>query len=116
MQFKTKRGLVDIPNDEVLAASRDIASSAVATCETAGPAGSLGVGGGCLEVSSAEALCREWDNEAAWWEKSADKHQIAQNWSDAHSALAKSVTFDACARRLRRLMAAAKSRQPQDNT
>lgn len=44
MQFKTKLGLVDIPNEDVLAASRDIMSSAVATDEIAGPLGSLCTG------------------------------------------------------------------------
>lgn len=44
MQFKTKRGLVDIPNEDVLAASRDIMSSAQAAVENRGAPKLVGTG------------------------------------------------------------------------
>lgn len=53
MQFRTKLGLVDIPNDEVMAASRDIAGSAASTSESAAPSGAFSVAGGSGSVSSA---------------------------------------------------------------
>lgn len=115
MQFKTKSGLVDIPNDEVMAASRDIASSAGSTSETAAPSGSLGVGGGCLEVSSAEALCVEWKSWAAVWHKRCDAAQARKDYDDVRLSNARAEIYEECEKELRRLVERAKSRQPQDN-
>ena len=116
MQFRTKLGLVDIPNEDVLAAARDIAGSGRGPCESAAPLGALAVASCCLEVSSAEALARDWDAETGRWDAAADKHQANKDWREALLAHAKAETFETCARRLRRQIADAKSRQPQDNT
>lgn len=51
MQFRTKLGLVDIPNEEVLSAARDIAGSELSPYEIAASLGSLGVGGGSKRPS-----------------------------------------------------------------
>lgn len=44
MQIKTKLGLVDIPNEVIMAAARDIAGSADSTPVIAAPSGSLCTG------------------------------------------------------------------------
>lgn len=43
MQFRTKLGLVDIPNEDVLAAARDIAGSGRGPSKSAAPLGALAV-------------------------------------------------------------------------
>lgn len=53
MQLKTKLGLVDIPNDDVLAASRDIMSSADGPSKVAAPSGAFSVAGGSASVTDA---------------------------------------------------------------
>lgn len=114
MQFRTKLGLVDIPNEEVLSAARDIAGSAIASCETAGPSGSLAVATCSLPVSSAEALMRKWRKDLDLFQKlyeACDPTDMVNrgNWLGRISALGTAH------QELRREMASANVRQPEEN-
>ncbi len=66
MQFRTKLGLVDIPNEEVLSAARDIAGSAIAPCEIAGPLGSLAVATGSERLWQALQLKADMFDYLCW--------------------------------------------------
>ncbi len=100
MQFKTKLGLVDIPNEDVLAAFRDIMSSAQAPVEDR-EASQL-VGSDAVVVvrrSSAAALLSRWDEDIEQRKREAGMMTCAD--------------LVRCAKDLRRLLASRNERQPQ---
>jgi hypothetical protein len=71
MQFRTKLGLVDIPNEEVLRASREIMGSAEGTPEIAAPVGAFPPPAtGSVSVMDLIAAER--------------KRQIAKGWTPEH--------------------------------
>ena len=73
--------------------------SAIEASEIACKSARCALATGCLEVSSAEALIKRWEEEARY-----TNYRLVQ------------ATLNRCASDLRREMGAAKSRQPQDNT
>lgn len=113
MQFRTKLGLVDIPNEEVLSAARDIAGSERSPSEIAAPSGSLGVGGGSLPGLDAKWLADLWDAEA-------DAHRMnSARTGNTHTSKsrfnARADQLESCAKELRRLAGLTISRQAEEN-
>lgn len=88
------------------------AASELATSETAGPAKVVAaVATGSLPVVEAESLCAEWEDKAKGW-------QQMSRGRDPEAQLRVNGMCEAlkqCARQLRRRMAAATERQPEEN-
>lgn len=85
--------------------------------KVAAPAGSLGVGGGCLEVSSAEVLdvASYLDERAADWRNCQLRHEKAGEALESVEYFKARKVLKHCSEILRRHAAALKKRQPQDN-
>lgn len=113
MQFRTKLGLVDIPNEDVLRAASDIAPRVDGSHEPRPHAGALGVARGSLPGQSAEALASNWEDRAKGLQIQA---AAAGSMELKGRLICSSDVFWLCARQLRRQMVAGNERQPEENT
>lgn len=79
----------------------------------AAPSGALGVATGSLPVSSAEALCRVWQNREQSHQGAAVAEQFSASGDMRHTYAANA--YRDCVAMLRREMARAIKRQPEEN-
>lgn len=97
MQFRTKRGLVDIPNEDVLAAARDIMSSAQAPVDDRGASPLVGTGSLVVLPDIAElpravrqrvkALSQDQWTEADWQDLLNTQRLLEHNIAARHGLL-----------------------------
>lgn len=112
MQFNTKRGLVDIPNEEIIAAARTLGLSAGPTPDQQGHCERSRLATGSLPVFDAECLAKLWEGEAYAIRSNATRPGNLPTLARMNT---RADQLELCAMELRLLMARTNQRQPEEN-
>lgn len=115
MQINTKLGLVDIPNEVILAAARDLGASVIPSPEPQGHSSAFAVADGCLPVVEAEAVAQKWLKRSINNNTRAAEHRAAGRNDAATCCETWSAAYLVCADELRQLTVLPSQRQPEDN-